>query len=193
MRNLLIIGLFFFSLLANAQEKRVECGTKTPKNARVIAKEDMQRFMRTNAVSEPYCVKAYFTVFADNDGSNRATTDEHVLRQFQNMVNQYAPQDICFTLIGIRQINNSDWNVQEANNEESEMYNLRLSGCLNIFIHKELYLDGKRLNGIAYDIPNTDAFISLVGSNTESSTNLTTMAHEVGHVFGLFHTFEIHP
>jgi hypothetical protein len=106
------------------------------------------------------------------------------------MVNQYNPHGICFTLMGIRQINNTDYNIQDADDEESEMRDIRVVGNLNVFIHKELVLGADTLNGIAYDIPNNYAFISMKGEAVSNTGNLTTMGHEVGHVFGLYHTFE---
>lgn len=191
MKNLLTLFIILTTLSLQAQQKHSDCGTKAPANPRPIAEKDMQRFLRSiNAVSVPYWVKVYFTVFADNNGSNRAATDADIYRQFQNMVNQYNPQGICFVMMGIRQMNNTDFNIQDANDEASEMRDIRIVGNLNVFIHKELIYGEISLNGIAYDIPNNDAFISLRGEVIADVANITTMAHEVGHVFGLYHTFE---
>lgn len=191
MKNLLTLFIILTALSLQAQQKHSDCGTKAPAKPRPIAEKDMQRFLRSiNAVSVPYWVKVYFTVFADDNGSNRAATDADIYRQFQNMVNQYNPHGICFVMMGIRQINNSNWNALDADEEEPDMYSIRVTGNLNVFIHKNLVAGAKSLNGIAYDIPNTDAFISLWGGIISDLSNITTMGHEVGHVFGLYHTFE---
>lgn len=191
MKKLLTFAFVLIALALQAQKKHPECGTKAPAIPRPIAEKDMQRFLRSiNAVSVPYCVKVHFTVFADDNGENRAATDADIYRQFQNMVNQYNPHGICFTLMGIRQINNTDYNIQDADDEEAEMHDTRVVGNLNVFIHKKLLYGADSLNGIAYDIPNNDAFISMKGTAVSDTANLTTMAHEVGHVFGLYHTFE---
>lgn len=190
MRKILTIVLILITLSLQAQKQHV-CGTKPPAIPRPIPEKEMQRFLRSiKAVSVPYCVKVQFTVFADNDGSNRATTDAHIVRQFQNMVNQYNPHGICFTFMGIRQINNTDYNIQDGGDEASEMRDLRIMGNLNIFIHRSLTDGDNILYGKAYDIPNTDAFLSLAGGIVTDTVNLYTMAHELGHVFGLYHTFE---
>ena len=139
----------------------------------------------------PYCVKVVLTVFADNDGSNRASTDADQLRQFNAMVNFYRPHNICFVLMGIRQINNSDLNIQDRS-EEDELTPFLLANVFNIFTHKEVYIDGKRIGGTAYDIPNTGAYVSLDQGNVSNASDNVTMAHEVGHAFGLLHTFERH-
>jgi hypothetical protein len=44
------------------------------------------------------------------------------------------------------------------------------------------------LNGIAYHILNW--YLSIVGSAISSGTNISTLPHEMGHDFGLYHTFE---
>jgi Pregnancy-associated plasma protein-A len=195
MKNILILLLVLVATYTKAQEiitKQNGCGTRTPKNARVISKDDMGRFLSSpSAISVPYSVKVYITVFADNDGSNRAATDANVLIKFQQMVNQYNNHGICFVLAGIRQINNSDLNIQDTDSEESEVYDLRITDCLNIFIHKQFIKPN--LIGTAYEVLNNNAFVSLLGSAIDSPNFTTLMAHEVGHVFGLYHTFEIHP
>jgi Pregnancy-associated plasma protein-A len=188
----LIFMLFFLNVISvEAQEKPRACGTKTPKTPYRISSQNMATFLQNEAqLSTPLCIKLYFTVFAENNGSSRATLDSEIYRQLQNTVNQYAPHGICFVLGGIRQINNSDLNFQDAGTEEDELDPYKVAGYLNVFVHLNLVDGASLLNGIAYDIPNTGAYISLVGSTLDDTNNLTTMAHELGHVFGLYHTFE---
>lgn len=196
MKNYLIIIILLKSLMLQGQS-RVEfsqrCGSISKGLAKVIPKERMQQFLRPGSTSEPYLIKVYFTIFSDNDGTNKASDEATIKSRFQSMVNFYSSSDICFALAGIREIRNSDYNVQDADNEESEMYDLRVSKCLNVFIHKELFVSSGGIGGIAYGIPNTDAFISVNGSDFNNPGYLSLMPHEVGHVFGLYHTFETHP
>jgi Pregnancy-associated plasma protein-A len=186
----------FIQFQLNAQDKQVQlndCGTKLKSGVKKISKESMSNFLTTiNTISEPYSISIYFTVFADNDGTNRASNDADIIRQFNNMVNQFKPHGICFTLMGIRQINNSDYNIQDVADEEGEMVGIRETNFFNIFIHKTLIDGSQQLNGNAYDIPNPYSFISLWGGAISSTSNLSTMAHELGHAIGLYHTFEIH-
>jgi hypothetical protein len=165
-----------------------ECGTKPGKVPLIFSKEKQDSVNAILAQSIPYSLRVFITVFANNDGSNRAASDADILRQFQNMVNQYQPQDICFSLINIKQVNNTDLNNQDADNEVIDLTPYMVSGCMNIFIHQTLFDSNGGLNGIAYAIPNT--YLSLVGATVSSNSNLTTMGHELGHCLGLYHTFE---
>ncbi|MGR3809060.1 M43 family zinc metalloprotease [Jiulongibacter sp. NS-SX5] len=170
-----------------------ECDTY-PGEAPIIFDKHTQDSINTiMAINTPYCVRVFVTVFANDDGSNRAASDEDILRQFQNMVNQYDAQSICFMLIGIKQVDNSDLNDHNRTSEESELNPYLVDNCLNIFIHDVLEFTRSNgtigtLNGTAYAIPNT--YLSMVGNNIASLTNTSTLAHEAGHCFGLYHTFE---
>nr|WP_293833393.1 hypothetical protein [uncultured Arsenicibacter sp.] len=208
MRYIYLILWLFSSLMASAQvvappnitepvlrfgqlNKPVPgCGTRPKKPLAPIPAARQARIAQKSGAL-PYCVKVVLTVFADNDGSNRASTDADQLRQFNAMVNFYRPHNICFVLMGIRQINNSDLNIQDRS-EEDELTPFLLANVFNIFTHKEVYIDGKRIGGTAYDIPNTGAYVSLDQGNVSNASDNVTMAHEVGHAFGLLHTFERH-
>lgn len=181
---LLWIGLLAGSV-AIAQPKAGQlddCGTPTPTQPVVIPQAVFEQYQQKAAL--PICVRVVVTIFADTDGSNVATTEADVLRQFQNMVDQYAPHNICFLLQDIRQVNNTDLNDQDADTEGAELIPFRVANCLNIFVHNNL----PGYNGNAYDIPNYNGYISMNDGAVESTTNLSTMGHEVGHVFGLYHT-----
>jgi hypothetical protein len=168
---------------------RQACGTKPRSIPKIIPKTDQARL----AAVLPYTIKVYLTVFADNDGSNRASTDADQMRQFNAMVSLFAPHNICFVLLGIREVRNSDLNTQFTD-EESDLNPHRIGGVFNIFTHAVVQRpDFVNLGGTAYDIPNTGAYVSLARSNLSNPNDIVTMAHEVGHALGLLHTFEPHP
>ncbi len=210
MRNLFIISLLLTSLSGFSQvitpppmgnEPVVQfgmlngpiqrCGTTPKKPLKPIPSADMARVAQ-KAGALPYSIKVYLTVFANNDGSNRASTDADQLRQFNAMVEQYRPHSICFVLMGLREVRNSDLNSQDKS-EESELEPFLVPGALNLFTHAVVQNSEGMLGGTAYDIPNTGAYASLSGNNIGNSNDVVTMSHEVGHVLGLFHTFENHP
>lgn len=184
----LAILLMILAIGADSLAQGTDCGTKPGPFPLLIQKDKQDSLNSILALNTPYCLRVFITVFANDDGTNRAATDEDVLRQFQNMVDQYQAHNICFMLLNIKQVNSTDLNSHDADNEPAELNPHKVSGCMNIFIHDVLYDNNGGLNGIAYAIPNT--FLSLVRSAVSSTTNLTTMGHELGHCLGLYHTFE---
>ncbi|MCU0324966.1 MAG: M43 family zinc metalloprotease [Spirosomaceae bacterium] len=190
MKNILILSLFILSVSsAIAQNQQpAECGTRILTPPKIFSQKEKDSLNAILAINVPYAVRLYVTVFANNDGSNRAAPDADIIRQVQNMANQYAAHNICFILIDIRQVNNTDLNTHNSDTEEAELNPYIISGCLNLFIHNYLDSNSGTLNGTAYAIPNT--YMSMGGWAITPTDNISTMGHEAGHCFGLLHTFE---
>ncbi|MBL7742589.1 MAG: hypothetical protein JNN00_03855 [Chitinophagaceae bacterium] len=194
MRRRKIISFFILlvsmGMSASAQQGK-ECGTPAPANKPVLTAAKLQRAENQRLLyTSPYPLKVFIRVFADDNGTNLAATEEDVLRQFENMRSFYNAHDICFILAGYEVTRHSDlnnMNIDEAD-DMADLEGYVLNGCMNIFVHAVLYGDDGTLNGNAYGIPNH--FLSLVASAVSSTTNLSTMAHEMGHCLGLLHTFE---
>jgi hypothetical protein len=176
---------------AAQREADNDCGTpvRFPLKQFDSARYQQALAQRGTLATLPYPVKIFVVVFADNDGSNVATTEADILRQIDNMRSFYAPQNICFILTGMEQVNSTDLNSHDTDSEAAELAPYLRNGTVTIFVHASLFsaADGS-WNGFAYDIPNH--YLSMVRSALASTTNLSTLAHEMGHCFGLYHTFQ---
>lgn len=182
MKNILFVAFLLVSIgSVNAQMK---CGTKAGSAPIIFSKKQKDSLNAIMNINMPYAVKIWVTVFADDNGSNISANDSDIREKIQLMSNQFQPFDICFMLMGINHVNNSDLNNHDAEAEEAELDPFKVSGCLNIFIHKTL----PGLFGIAYHIPNT--YLSMRGDVFIFTDQLSILAHEMGHCFGLYHTFE---
>jgi hypothetical protein len=179
MRHILIIACIIAFFKADSFAQKVECATKIRTAAVKFTQKQNDSLNTISAINTPYCVRVYITVFANDDGSNRADDNANIMTNFEFMVARFKLHNICMMLINIRQINNTDLNTQDSGSEEGELAPYLISGCLNIFIHRAM--DG---NGNAYQIPNN--YLSVDGQ----AYNIATMGHEAGHCLGLYHTFE---
>ena len=129
-------------------------------------------------------VRVYFHILKDNDGSNAAATLAQVQTEFNQLVADYAINNLCFAYMGIDSINNTQANTMVNPDVPSTVTVLNaflVPNCLNIFYHANLINYG----GNAYSIPNTFCSVNRSNLNTWRTTS-----HEVGHCMGLNHTFE---
>jgi hypothetical protein len=173
--------------ISSATAQRSDCGTKPGAKPLYV---DISIEQNSVQATYPLLMKVFVHVIANDDGTLRAVEDTSMLRQLENMRQFYAAHNICFILAGIEQINSTDLNTHDADSEESELSAFLVPDVLNIFVHRTLFDNDGSLNGIAYNIPNY--YLSLVASAVESADNRSTTAHEMGHCFGLYHTFERH-
>lgn len=182
--------LLLFAIYAKAQPTQ-ECGTKAPLVKPVLSLEKINKTLeRRMRFESPYPLKIFIRVFEDDDNTDLAATETDVMRQVENMRQFFSPHNICFIHVGYEIIRNTDLNNMSVDegDDVNQLSSLAINSCITIFIHNSLSDSKGSLNGNAYGIPNH--FISVVGSAIQSTTNLSTMAHEMGHALGLLHTFE---
>lgn len=179
-----------FLLVGHLAQAQRDCSKKMRKTAHKIDTtlvNQIKRNMGTLAEAS-YMVKLFVVIFADNNGSNVATTQAEVRRQIANMANFYAPHDICFAVGAFQQVNSTALNYMNIDDEEGLLSPYIREGYVTIFVHSSLFDSEGPSNGNAYGIPNY--YLSIVKSAVENTDNTSTLAHEMGHCFGLYHTFE---
>ncbi len=131
-----------------------------------------------------YLIRIYFHICRDNDGSSAAATAVEIQSEFEQLVSDYSSYNICFIKMGTDSIDNTQ--INRFNTANEALLNPHLvPNCINIFYHFELNNGSGSIGGSAYDIPNT--YFSVVQNNIGIAH---TIAHEMGHCLGLFHTFE---
>jgi len=182
--------IFCLLFLKGVQAQKNECGTRTPATPLLVS--PAWAIQQGVQYTSPLLMKVFVRVIANDDGTQRAAQDTSIMKQLENMRQFYAAHDICFILAGIEQLNSTDLNSHNTDTEEAEINTHLIPGLLNIFIHRTLFNNDGNLNGIAYNIPNyyLSVVASAINSTGNNVGNRSTTAHEMGHCFGLLHTFE---
>lgn len=183
-----IISLILLTGTISAFAQR-ECPSRPP--SRFIIRDSASMAQRAQQyrtlATLPLIMKIWVVAFSDDDGSNQSVADDTIMMRIGNMSNYYSSHDICFVLGGIEHVKSSDLNVQAFDSEEDELEPYLRDGFITVFVHRSLRDENlKYWGGWAYDIPNT--YLSVDGDRIANLPDL--LAHEMGHCFGLYHTFE---
>ncbi|SRR6266700_548490 len=138
-------------------------------------------------------IRIYFHVLSCDDGTFTAATTAQINSEFNTLVADYQPDNICFINGGIDFINNTkldtNFTVKVDDNALFDQY--RVANCINVFYLNKIKGNNPScsnncgIGGTSLSVPNTFCLIS--------SGNIgqgQTISHEVGHCMGLLHTFE---
>jgi hypothetical protein len=189
MKKIIFLLLFFINIFLAEAQQPFECGKYIIDTA---AERLAQQYMNRNksALAVNTMIRVYFYIVANDDGSNAAATPAQVETEFNQLINDYSPNSLCFANMGFRYIysTNINNNINCDNPASYSALNIWLvPNCITIFIQRALGANGGgSYGGNAYAIPNT--FCSIATGNLNNGSNTTS--HEVGHCLGLLHTFE---
>lgn len=178
----------------NAAYAQVACGTSAP--SRLQESEYQQWILRlkqakTNkAASSLQYIPIRFHVLRRDDGTGGP--DITTINQGLVLLNQlYKQAGISFYMCGSapNYINSSLWFDMDTSEEDDLVAANYVGNAINVYLLNSITNGGAAVGGYAY-FPDPSAITNRVFSLGSRITNNYTLAHELGHYFNLYHTFE---
>lgn len=196
MRKLLCLLLFF--LCQNflfAQVEQFSCATVMPDiSQNQLGLPNAPGFSGSYdpaylATFEPISFNIYFWIINKTDGSNDVVpTEEDFIKNLKTINDYFRPMGICFVLKGYNFINNTSlYNNANTSNISNYAQNNGhvIQNCFNIYVPKTLSVG----NG-ATNYGSNKIFVNHTKTYGHyQNVHGVTLAHELAHTFGLYHTF----
>ncbi|MFN0216686.1 MAG: M43 family zinc metalloprotease [Saprospiraceae bacterium] len=171
--------LLFGALMAASPlsaQHTIQCGAPSPEKP-LIFRETSEPLPDDSYL---YVYQIYVHLLSDDDGSKLAMSPWDLGTNLQRMAGYFQPHNICFELVGMDYINNTEWNSKFELGMIGALHAVNPhSNAIDIYIHNGS-IGG--WGGMAYDYPGTH--FSVAGYAP------TLFEHEMGHCLGLMHTFE---
>ncbi len=191
--TMLVVALH--SLAANSQA--LKCADPKKDSQAVQMATDYLRTHAANKGNQAQTVntviKVFFHIMRLSNGNSPGATAAQITSEYNALVSSYTANNICFLNAGFNYVDNDYLDTAfVAGVDNPTLFSAyQVPGCINVFY--PLKIKGSNpactnncgVGGTSFQIPNT---FCLVGNGNIGLGN--TVAHEVGHCLGLFHTFE---
>lgn len=190
----LITFLFFWVAGSAASQIDFECGTVIPREYLEAEKRAMPGYFgceQVNRVDRKFSV--LFQIFRDSSGAV-GVSDLQLSEAIDNLNEEFEPIGFTFEFCEKRILDNHQFNHFVFEDHSDDMLAMYYEpNIINMFVSSSIEKQENQLGGYAYfpgsiiiDVIHLskNVFVPLPGGSP------STIIHEMGHFFGLFHTFE---
>jgi len=189
-------GYLFFILAfgasnSTAQKRRI-CGPEKVDTAFLLSMARLEQSPWLRIASTTRMIKVFIHVLHDDNGTGEAISQADVATEFQDLLEDFSSNNLCFFLAGVDTIRNTSLNIFFNADDDSplEFDPYQVAGCLNIFYVQRIQGENSScappcgIGGVALGgIPGTFCLVD------DGNIGDHTISHEVGHCLGLSHTF----
>ncbi len=188
------IFLIFICQFSFAQ--RHFCGTKVPKDDFLNVNTKNAQKKAIEVSNDPITINLKINVLSDDDGSNKAIDNASLNSVMKRVRKIFRAHNIDFNIN--KQINYINSTSQNTVLRGAFFFGITFIAYYNLANFSQKYSNPnsinlfftkyyKKLYGLALAIPSKYAMVCINNSTVEQTAN--TVAHELGHCLGLFHTF----
>lgn len=187
MKQLLVLFFFLTSFSIYAQDTECIAPKLTKKQEQLMLKLGQQGVANSARVLADGNVRLAVTahLIGKNDGSG-VLSKQQIRNALVNASDNLSEAGLSFAVTEFNYINNSNYYNFSSTQEEALRAEHYRENTINIYFVNSLVADGSSVCGYAY-LPGGPDLVMMRNSCT---TGGKTLSHELGHFFGLEHTFE---
>ncbi len=178
--------LFVLTFIVDVYTQSIECGTTIPAGVTLQQAQsaNLNLYKRTT-ITQPLRLAVHVVRYSN--GSDGILQNE-LNQKIQYLENLFEQALFDFYVFHIDYINSDTYSNIQNKQEADELRMIkRINGCINIYFVPECYLNG--ISSFSSRIQDPNLF-NEQGIIIINDAPVTTLPHEMGHYFDLFHTYE---